>query len=366
MRIGLDGACLSPPLTGVGRYFHGLLSELITLAPEISFILFMKGQDDPGLSFANLRIVKLDGRGGTFYWQNTRLRRAALGAGLDRFWSPNYSLPLLPPATSILTVHDISWRSLPADYPAHVRLYKNITTGRSLRAAALIFTDSDFSRAEIARHAPAATAKLKRVHLGIDDRFRRAADIEIAAFRERYGLGERKIVGFLGSFFGRRHVPELIAALEIARRHDPGLVLVLVGQNYSVPPRLLIGNPSRVVWLPRLPEEEINAFYSALSLFVYLSDYEGFGLPPMEALNCGTPSLLLPRGSLPEIYDGLALFVDRPEPGLVADAIIAFLGREQETRQSLLARWRGRRPYFSWRRAAGECLSAIRGEPCPS
>lgn len=366
MRIGLDGACLSPRPTGVGRYFQGLLRELIPLDPGLEYTLFMKGEADPGLHFANLRTVALNSAGSYFVWQNTRLRRALWRGEFDRFWSPNYSLPLCLPTPSILTVHDISWRSLPGDYSWPQRWYKNVTAGGGMRRAGIIFTDSDFSRSEIVRHARVAADKVKRVHLGIDGDFRRAGDGEIAGFQARHGLGGKRLIGFLGSFFKRRHVPEMIAAIEIVRRRDPDVVLVLVGENYSVPPALLRSGRPGMLRLERIAETELNAFYSSLSLFLYLSECEGFGLPPMEALNCGTPSLLLPRGSLAEVYEGLALFIDRPDPALIAEAIAGYLQREEETRRRLLARWRERQPYFSWKRAAEECLSEIRRAPCPS
>jgi len=366
VRIGLDGACLSPRPTGVGRYFQGLLRELIPLDPELEYTLFMKGEADPGLRFPNLRTVTLEGGGSYFIWQNTRLRRALRNGEFDRFWSPNYSLPLCLSTPSILTVHDISWRSLPGDYSWAQRWYKNVTAGRGIRRAGIIFTDSDFSRDEIVRHARVAAGKVKRVHLGIDEKFQRAGDDEIAGFKARHGVPGQRLIGFLGSFFKRRHVPEMIAAMEIARRRAPDLVLVLVGENYSVPPALLLSGRPGVLWLERIAEPELNAFYSSLSLFLYPSDYEGFGLPPMEALNCGTPSLLLPRGSLAEVYEGLALFIDRPDPALIAEAIAGYLQREEETRQRLLDRWRERKPYFSWKRAAAECLGEIRQAPCPS
>jgi glycosyltransferase involved in cell wall biosynthesis len=138
------------------------------------------------------------------------------------------------------------------------------------------------------------------------------------------------------------------------------LALFLGGDNHSLLPGLLNGDPRNVIWRQRLPEDEINAFYSSLSLFLYISAYEGFGLPPMEALNCGTPSLLLRRSSLAEIYDDLALFIDRPDPALIARAICGFLRQEEETRRQLLKNWENRKPYFSWKRAAEEHLREIR------
>ena len=360
MKIALDGACISPRLTGVGRYFQGLLRELVPLDPAIEYTLFQKDEFDPGLAFPNLRAKMLPRQGRYFLWQNTLLRNAVNRGGFDFFWSPNYSLPFFLPTPSILTVHDISWKSLPDNYSLGNRLYKNLVGDHGFKKARVVFTDSDFSKAEIVTHTSTPENKVKRIHLGVDKSFQRAADGDISDFKTRYGIAGKRVVGFLGSFFKRRHVAEVIVAMAIVRQQYPDLALFLVGDNHSLLPGLLNGDPRNVIWRQRLPEDEINAFYSSLSLFLYISAYEGFGLPPMEALSCGTPSLLLRRSSLAEIYDDLALFIDRPDPALIARAICGFLRQEEETRRQLLKNWENRKPYFSWKRAAEEHLREIR------
>jgi glycosyltransferase involved in cell wall biosynthesis len=359
MRIALDGAGISQHMTGVGRYFQCLLRELIPLDSTIEYTLFLKDDFNTSLDFANLSLKVLPRPGSYFLWQNTLLARAVRRGNFDLFWSPNYTLPLFLPTPSLVTVHDISWESLPGEYPPLIRLYKLLTGRRSMKKAKLVFTVSDFSRAEIVRHAAIPENKIIRIHEGVTDHFQQAAAEEVAAFKARYGIFGKRLLGFLGSFFKRRNVPELIASMEILRERNPDVVLMLVGENHAVPSVTLDRCPSNVLWLRRLPENEINAFYSSLSLFLYMSDYEGFGLPPMEALNCGTVSLLLRRGSLAELYGDSALFVDRPDPSLIARAISAFLGQE-EAKQLLLNHWRDHKPYFSWKRAAEEHLREIR------
>ena len=366
MKIALDGACLSPRLTGVGRYFQSLLEELLPLDTANEYTLFLKENFATRLDFPNLHTHVLARPGSYLIWQNTLLRKAVLRGGFELFWSANYTLPFFLPITSLLTVHDISWKARPGDYSPLNRLYRNLAGARSFRKAGAIFTDSDFSRDEIIRRASVPAAKVKRVHLGVDERFHRAAAGEIEAWKTGHGLAGKRLIGFLGNFFKRRHVPELIAAREILGKRHPDTVLLLIGENHGVPESALKKNTADVRWLRRLPENELNAFYSSLSLFLYVSEYEGFGLPPMEALNCGTVSLLLRRSSLEELYGDIALFVDRPDPEIVAAAISQFLRPEQDTRRQLLANWQVRKPYFSWKRAAEEYLREIEGMQCKS
>ena len=359
MRIALDGAGLSPRMTGVGRYFQSLLQELIPLDPSIAYTLFLKDDFDTTLKFPNLTPLVLPQSGSYFLWQNTLLRNAVRKGRFDLFWSANYTLPIFLPVPAIVTVHDISWKTLTKDYSPAIRMFRSLTGSHSMKKAKLVFTVSDFSRAEIIRLAAVPAGKVVRVHEGVTDRFQRVTADQVIAFKERYGISAKRVVGFLGSFFKRRHVAEVIAAMAIARRRYPDLVLFLVGANHSVPPGLLNNDPGNVIWRQRLPESEINAFYSSLSLFLYPSAYEGFGLPPMEALNCGTPSLLLRQSSLAEIYEDLALFIDQPDPALIAAAVCGFLQQEEETRRQLLKSWQNRKPYFSWKRAAEEHLREI-------
>ncbi len=363
MRIALDGSCFSPCQTGVGRYFQGLLRELLPLDAGSEYTVFLKEEADPGLDFPNLRVVPLPRRGSYALWQNLVLRPAVRRGGFDLFWSPNYSLPFLLGTPSLLTVHDVSWLALPGEYPTLNRLYRRVASGRGCRRARIVFADSEFTRREMIERMGLPGEKVRCVHLGIVEGFRRCAAEEAEAFKARHGLAGRRLVGFLGSFFRRRHVPDLIAAMEIVRRCHPDAALMLVGQNHAVPPGRIAGGTPGLVWRERLAEGELNAFYSSLSLFLYPSEYEGFGLPPMEALQCGTPSLLLRGSSLSELYHDLALFVDRADPVSLAEAIGGFFRDEAGTRARLLGRWPERKGYFSWRRVAGECLAAIREAP---
>lgn len=354
MKVALDGAGISPRMTGVGRYFHRLLEELIPLDPTIGYTLFLKKPFDIGFDFPNLRTTVLQREGSYFFWQNTLLRKAIQRGGYDFFWSPNYTIPFFLSTRSWVTIHDMSWKSLPGDYSAAERLYKNIASRPGLKKAEIIFTDSDFSKGEIRRYAAVPEEKIRRIHLGVDSRFHRATPDEVAGFKSRYGLAGKRPIGFLGSFFRRRHVGEIIAAFKILQERHPETVLLLAGENPDTRTPAQKPESPNIRWLGRLPEGEINAFYSSLSLFLYLSEYEGFGLPPLEAMSCGTLSLLLRRSSLAELYGDIALFIDRPDPRLIADAIADFLQREERFKVPIFNRWQDRKTYFSWKRAAAE------------
>ncbi len=360
MRIAIDGAALNENFTGVGRYLLHLLEELTQLDSAISYTLFLKNEYAPSFAHPNVELVFLHSDGGYFAWQNSRLRNAVRRGCFDLFWSPNYTLPLFVGVRSWLTVHDVSWRARPGDYPFHIRHFKHLTAAASIKKAMQIFTDSDFSKEEIQALYPVATGKITRIHPGVADSFYRESLSRIQEFVSRHSLAGGPIIGFLGGGFKRRHISEILEAFGILKKDFPGMKLLLAGENYD--PGLTKARISApgIVRLERIAEPDLNSFYSCLSLLVYVSDYEGFGFPPIEALACGTVPLLQRRSSLAEIFDGMALFVNRPDPVGIATAIRAFLENEEVLKKEILAEWERRRPYFSWKRAAGEYLHEIR------
>jgi len=330
------------------------LRQLVPFDPGIEYTLFMKDEFDPGFPFPNMRVTILQRPGSYFVWQNTHLRSAVNRGHFDLFWSPNYTIPFALRVPSLVTVHDLSWKALPADYPGWNRVYKNITAHYGLKKARRVFTDSDFAKEEIIRRTAIAEGKVCRIHLAVDEQFQHVEQEGLESFSSRYGLTGKRVIGFLGSLFPRRHVQEALAAFELVRHRYPDTRLFVVGENFGSAAQAKLLSAPGIIWQRRIPEKDLNAFYSSLALFLYLSDYEGFGLPPMEALNCGTVSLLLPRSSLAELYQHLALFVDAPEPVRIAEAIIAFLEQGEAKRQSILACWQTQRDYYSWLRVAQE------------
>ncbi len=354
MRIAVDASSLRPPLSGVGRYLLHLLPELVPLAPGHDFTLFFREPPPATWLPGGVREHLLPGSSSFALWQNTALARALQGGRFDLFWSPNYTLPLRCPVPAVVTVHDVSWRAIPGNYFLLNRLYKHRMAGFALRRARLVFTDSRFSAAEIAARYPAATGRIQAIHLAVDDCFRPAPAPDVAAFRSRHRLGDGPLIGFLGSFFRRRHLPLLIAAFHQLRRDRPDLRLVLVGRNHDSPALgALLAHPA-ITWHQSLPEAELPAFYSALDLFVYLSDYEGFGLPPLEALACGTVPLVSATSSLAEVFAGISILLPRNSRDALERACREFLADASRIRAAVLAAWTARRGYFRWRRAGLE------------
>jgi glycosyltransferase involved in cell wall biosynthesis len=225
-----------------------------------------------------------------------------------------------------------------------------------------VVVPSAFVGKEIQAFFEIGSSRIKHIGWGVEDGFRRVPEQDIRRWQEGKGLAGKKVVGFLGSIFRRRHVPELIRAVGLLRGEFPNLVLHLVGRDFGVLSRgsaLVPGMPDWVLWDTSISEAELAFYYSSVEAFAFLSEYEGFGFPPLEALACGTPAVLLAGSSLSEVFSGLAVMVDAPEPKLIAAGLRTALSDEAK-RVGLLTEFAHRRKRFSWERAAGELAASIR------
>jgi glycosyltransferase involved in cell wall biosynthesis len=345
----------------VGRITAALLEELARLALEDRFILFVRRPTDfPWPANVAERVIGPDR--GYIRWQNGPLRRALKSWRPDVLLAPNYTLPLFYHRPTVLFEHDISFVSHPQWYSRRDRVKARWLVPRSLKRAPAVITESEFTKQEILKHFPFVSAdKVRVVYPGIAATFRRASYEEITGWKGRKGLSGKKVVGFLGSIFNRRHIPELMEAVQMLRRKDPTVHLHLVGQDRTHPPQGIAEKieGDGILWEQGLEDGEVSLFYSACDAFVYLSDYEGFGLPPLEALACGTVPLVLNRTSLAEVYTGMAVMLDRPDPRDVCAALDETF-TDESLRRRILAGFEQRRGQFSWSNAGQAVRRIIR------
>ncbi|MBN1503588.1 MAG: glycosyltransferase family 4 protein [Candidatus Eisenbacteria bacterium] len=382
MRVCLDGRPVQPGFKrhknrGIGRYAENLLSRLPTLAPQVRFsIVFDKNKpidgrfrasnvdylihSVPGLLSLNHPIID------TFAYLPLTLRKNPADvthffSHLDAPWSG------LPGRATVVTVHD----TIPLVFPrlyrtnstilrrAYYRILKSIV-GR----ARAVLTDSECSKRDAVTYLCAAEETVHVVYLGVDPIFERVADPEqLAAIRHEHNLA-RPFIFYLGGIDPRKNVSRLISAYARLTRnstlpHD----LVIAGDVQSEPefPELerqvrAEGIRDRVRLLGFVPTEECPALYSASDCFVFPSLYEGFGLPVLEAMACGTAVISSDRSSLPEIVGDSGLTVDCEDVDAVASAMAAVLGNES-LRRDLAERGVKRARLFSWDKTASQTLA---------
>jgi len=360
LRIGVDARELLGAATGVGRYLGELLRRWTTRPDRHSrrFILYTPSEL-PAAFPADAADVRILGSGRGTWWEQTHLRRAVRQDRPDVFFAPAYTAPLGAKVPLAVTIHDISFVAHPEWFRAGEGLRRRWLTRRAAAAASVIFTDSQFSRSELEKHLRTDPARVRVIPPGVTPR-----TVDRLQVRE-------PIVLFVGSLFNRRRLPDLIGAFAKAAAAVPHARLVIVGDDRTWPRQDLRGIAAaqgvsgRTQFLSYISDEELAALYSRAAVFAFLSEYEGFGLTPLEALAAGVPPVVLDTEVAREVYDGAAVYV-RPDDVEGAAAAIAELLTNPSAAAPVLARAEAVLSRYSWEEAATRTLAEIENAAAPA
>jgi glycosyltransferase involved in cell wall biosynthesis len=307
LRIGVDARELLGDSTGVGRYLGELLSRwtarpdaverrFVLYTPEPLSLVLPRGTTD----------TRVIGGGRGTWWEQTHLRRAARADALNLFFAPAYTAPMGTGLSLALTIHDISFIAHPEWFRAGEGLRRRWLTRRGASMASVIFTDSQFSRSELEHHLRIDHSRIQVIPPGTTPPRAQASGRR---------PGREPLVLFVGSLFNRRRVPDLIAAFARATAALPDARLVIVGDNRTWPRQDLRGVASahgvtgRTEFLSYIPEDDLASLYARASVFAFFSEYEGFGLTPLEAMAAGVPPVVLDTPVAREVYADAAFYV---------------------------------------------------------
>ena len=358
---------------GIGRY-SARLAEALQARGDVALTLLYHGRClaplPPTLQGLPRRPVSL----GSKPWRAGVAAALVLGLPLDRwlgvrglFHATDHLLPPLRHAPTVFTVHDLAFLTQPETHLHSNRAFLARMLPRFCAAATLVIADSEATRQDLLRCYALPPAKVRTVPLGVEPRFRpqepRAARALVAA---QYGLTGSYLL-FVGTLEPRKNLRRLLLAY---RR------LLQVRGGAACPPLVVAGAPgwwtdvlhravrrlgleARVRFLGRVPDEHLPALYSTATVFVYPSLYEGFGLPPLEALACGAPVITSNCSALPEVVGDAALQVDPRDVAALADALDRLLSDEQ-TRQVLASRGPAQAAQFTWARTAAATVAVYR------
>jgi glycosyltransferase involved in cell wall biosynthesis len=358
LRIGIDARELLGEVTGVGRYLGELITRWTRRADAASrkFILYAPRPLDLPLPKPSVETRVVPGGGGT-WWEQTALRRAVRADRPDIFFAPAYTAPVALGIPFAVTIHDVSFLAHPEWFRPRERWRRRFLARRMAASASLIFTDSEFSRSEIASLLPVDDSTLKVIPPGVSHVFGTVAPADTSASRD-------PLVLFVGTLLNRRNLPELIAAFANAAGTMPDARLVIVGADRTWPPQDLnqaaaaYDVSGKVEICRYLPHEQLRDHYSRASVFVFLSEYEGFGLTPLEALAAGVPIVVLDTPIAREVYGDAAEFVGVGDIEGTARAIAKFLESRSAAHDQLM-----RAPAvlarYCWDRAADDTLDQL-------
>lgn len=375
MRIGIDYTAAVNQGAGIGRYARQMTSALLQLDRDNEYVLLAPSasagspnQDtEITLGRGNSRLVRLplSERALVVLWHRLRLPVPVelFGGQLDVFHSPDFALAPVWKARTLVTVHDLSFKRVPDCFEPRLLDYLNRVVPRSVARADLVLADSESTRKDAIELLHLAPDRVSVVYAGVDDGFRRVTDTgRLEAVRSRYSLPQRFVLS-VGTLQPRKNYVRLIEAFARLNGADD-LHLVISGARgwlYSDIFRRVdeLGLGSRVLFPGYVAEEDLPSLYTLAEVFAFPSLYEGFGLPPLEAMACGTPVVASTASSLPEVVGDAACLVDPLSVENIASALQGLL--DSPARRSTLGELGvGQARRFTWTHAAQRLLELYR------
>ena len=348
MRIVIDARMIKPgSMHGIARYVFHLLTELMTLGINHSiFILVNNGTPIANIKWpSHMTLSYIDAE-----WISLReqweIPMVLKKIKANLFHAPSFVAPYFVPCRMIMTIHDLNHMILPQFYTPFHQFYYQVIVRGSIKRSEYVLTVSNFSKQEIIRTLGIMTEKVFVTYNGVSSYYQPVTDPELLAYvRDIYGLAERFIL-CVSNNKPHKNVHQLVRAFCYADIDIPLVLacpvdynLIKIAENY--------GKKHLIYFSKFIEEEHLPAIYSMTELFVYPSTYEGFGLPPLEALACGTPVVVAKSSSLPEVVGDNAIFANPYDFKAIAAALELGIN-DKQIREDLKARGLIHAKNFSW------------------
>jgi alpha-1,3-rhamnosyl/mannosyltransferase len=344
MRIGIDARELMGRPTGVGRYLAELLAAWAQPpdgAPASHTFVLYGTAPLPAAVADRIRGLHpvmrvLPGSGGTA-WEQWTLPRAARHDALDVLFAPAYTAPLRQRCPVVLTIHDLSYFAHPEWFGWREGLRRRLLTRRAANRARAVLTDTQFSKDEIQTRLGLPAGRITVIPLGA------GLPSGLGASSATAAPAREPVVLYVGSVLNRRRVPDLIMAFGLVAERIPDARLEIIGENRTFPHQdldaLARASPAgdRIRIRSYVAEADLAGAFSRASAFAFLSEYEGFGLPPLEALAAGVPPVLLDTPVAREVCGAAARFVAPGDVAATAAALVELMGSDTSRREVLAA-----------------------------
>jgi glycosyltransferase involved in cell wall biosynthesis len=363
MRIGLDGYPLSEPLTGVGHYTLELARSLARNFPQDEFELVSPKLFNPAViveiqreSIPNLRLTEAKSSSLRGHWWSVGLPMYARRAHFDLFHGTNFEVPLWKRRRTVLTIHDLSTLLYPETHRARAVRRARVRLPIAAKIADAIITPTEAMRQEVCKRLNVKPGKVTAIHEAPRRTFSPMTETETVAIRERLGV-EDEFLLFVGTLEPRKNLLTTLRAFEevIARKSVRPQLVIAGGEGWLIDETLSLINSvsvrDRILLTGYLNDEDLRALYSSCRAFVYPSLYEGFGLPPLEAMACGAPVIASRISALQETLAEAAILVEPLDVQTLSRTIIEVL---KDERRRAMMRESGIKhaKKFSWDEAA--------------
>jgi glycosyltransferase involved in cell wall biosynthesis len=367
--IGIDASrAVSNKPTGTEAYSYHLTRTLVPLLQDRHAVrLYFRAPPlggvslDPGVAWwgkaevCTIPFPRL--------WTHARLSWEMLRRPPDLLFVPAHVLPLAHPQHTLVTVHDLGYRTFPEAHPAGQRSYLDLSTRWSVHTATHILADSEATRTAAIEIYNTKPEKITVVYPGYEADLQPVRDVyRLEQVRQRYAIPGAYIL-FLGRIQPRKNLVRLVEAFAALAPQYPDLTLVLAGPTGWLSDPIVarieaLGLNQRVRLPGYVAAEDKAALISGAHVFAYPSLYEGFGFPVLEAQACGTPLLTSTTSSLPEVAGAGALLVDPEDVDAIATGLVRLL-EDTGHRENLVQRGFRNLTRFSWAKAAEQTATVI-------
>lgn len=364
LRIAFDATAIPENRAGAGIYIFSLVKALAQVDRDNEYFIFVKPEhgEEFGVLGPNFRLmpVSVSSAPRRLVWEQSGLPMALRRLKVDVLHSPHYTTPLLPGSgfRRVVTFHDMTYMLMPELHARFHRRFFPPMMRFSARRANRLIADSESTRRDMARLLPASAGKTVVTLLAAGPVFRPVPPAEVLDACTRHGLTPGRFLLYVGVLEPRKNVPMLLKAFAQIAAKFPDVPLVIVGKKGWMYDAIFaeltaLGLAERVVFTGYVPEEDLPRLYGGARAFVYPSLYEGFGLPVLEAMQCGAPVVTTDISSMPEVAGDAALLVKPDDVDGLAEALTRVLS-DDALAADLKQRGLARAALFSWERCARE------------
>jgi len=368
VRVVLDGRTIADRFPGIGRYAFNLAGALAGVLPRGNELVVLHDRQQTNTRFnlaelaalPNLRLVEIAARNFSLAEQ-LRVPAALRPLQPDIYHSPYYVMPYWPGCPSVVTIHDLIPFRYPGDYSARTRWMIALTMRLAARTTRQVITASRASAQDLTRQLGLRPERLTVVPYAPDPIFRPQSPEQVAQVRARYQLPPDYVL-YLGSNKPHKNLPRLVRAYarlgDLARQAP----LVIAGhwdERYPQAKQAAQALGAAVMFAGPIGPQDVPALYAGARLFVFPSLYEGYGLPPQEAMACGTPVVCSNAGPLLEVAGEAALTFDPLDEAAMTATLARALG-DEALRAELAHRGLAQAQDFTWPRTARQTLDVYR------
>lgn len=370
MKIAIQAADLDHErIDGTRVYILNLLKYFGALDPASEFLIYHRNKFNPELAPPNFLNYKIKKIFAPIFWTQTRFAAEIWKDRPEVLWMPMHNAPLIRRKNmkTIVTIHDLAFKYFPQHFPRKDLLKINLLTSLAIKKANGIITISESSKKDILKFYPGTPAqKIKVIYHGFDPEvFEKERDFEKeAAIKKRLEV-KGKYLLYIGAIQPRKNLQVFIEAFNrLKKDQNLNLSLVLVGEKAWLSENTLkkakeSPYSADIIMPGKLKFDDLGHLCRGASIFVFPSLYEGFGIPPLEAMAAKVPVILANNSSLPEVGGDAALYFDAKNPADLADKIMRVLN-DESLRSEMIARGLKQAKKFSWKKCAQETLEYLK------